>query len=200
MYQIKTVKKMKKQVLKFITFRDRPIYYVVVDGVNYVLIRPLCDALEVDADWQIRELKKDIDLVAEVCEHTTQLPSDKQSRPFTCIPEEFIYGWIFGIKYSNTMTEETRENLRQYKRECYDVLYRHFHAKVRSITESIKERASLEVEAKKIKARLMENEDFVRWQEINTLKQQQSYRITKDQKENLMILVEEMMEAEGVEN
>ena len=191
---------MKKPVLKFITFRDRPIYYVVVDGINYVLIRPLCEVLEVDADRQIRDLKCDDDLQAEVSEQTTQLQSDKQSRAFTCLPEEFIYGWLFGIKYSNTMSEETKENLRQYKRECYDILYKHFHAKVRSITESIKERASLEVEAKKIKARLMENEDFVRWQEINTLKQQQAYRITKDQKENLMILVEEMMETEGVEN
>jgi regulator of replication initiation timing len=68
------------------------------------------------------------------------------------------------------------------------------------MTESIKERASLEVEARKLKSRLLENEDFVRWQEINTLKQQQAYRLTKDQKENLMILVEEMMETEGVEN
>lgn len=191
---------MKKPVLKFITFRDRPIYYVVVDGINYILIRPLCEALQVDADWQIRELKKDDDLSGEVCEHTTRLPSEDRNRPYVCLPEEFVYGWLFGIKYSNTMAEETKENLRQYKRECYDILYKHFHAKVRSITESIKERASLEVEAKRIKARLMENEDFVRWQEINTLKQQQAYRITKDQKENLMILVEEMMEMEGVEN
>lgn len=191
---------MKKPILKFIMFRDRPIYYVVVDGVNYVLIRPLCEALEVDADWQIRELKKDEDLASEVCEHTTQLPSDKQSRAFTSLPEEFIYGWIFGIKYSNTMSDETKANLRFYKRECYDALYTHFHAKVRSLTESIKERASLEVEAKKLKLRLLENEDFVRWQEINTLKQQQSYRLTKDQKESLMILVEEMMEDEAINN
>lgn len=191
---------MKKPVLKFITFRDRPIYYVVVDGINYVLIRPICDALEVDGEWQIKAITANEDLAPERCEHTVQLPSDSQLRKYICLPEEFIYGWLFGIKYSNTMADETKENLRQYKRECYDVLYRHFHAKVRSITESIKERASLEVEAKKIKARLMENEDFVRWQEINTLKQQQAYRITKDQKENLMILVEEMMETEGVEN
>lgn len=191
---------MKKPVLKSISFLDRPIYYVVVDGINYILIRPLCEALQVDADWQIRELKKDDDLAPEVCEHTTQLPSDKQSRAFTCLKEEFVYGWLFGIKYSNTMAEETKENLRIYKRECYDVLYRHFHAKVRTMTEGIKERAALEVEARKLKAKLSENADFIRWQEINTLKQQQSYRITKDQKENLMNLVEEMMEREGIEN
>lgn len=191
---------MKKPVLKFIMFRDRPIYYVVVDGINYVLVRPLCEALEVDADWQIRELKKDDDLSGEVCEHTTRLPHEDRNRPYTCLSEEFIYGWIFSIKYSNTMSEETKENLRLYKRECYDVLYTHFHAKVKSLTESIKERASLEVEAKKLKLKLLDNEDFVRWQEINTLKQQQSYRLTKDQKESLMILVEEMMEDEALLN
>ncbi|WP_028521945.1 phage antirepressor N-terminal domain-containing protein [Runella limosa] len=191
---------MKKLVLKSILVLNRPVYYLVDNGVNYVLIRPLCEALQIDADWQIRELKKDEDLAAEVCEHTTQLPSDKQKRAFTCLPEEFIYGWIFSIKYSNTMSEETRENLRQYKRECYDALYSHFHAKVRSLTESIKERAELEVEARRLKMRLLENPEFVRWQEINTLKQQQSYRLTKDQKESLMILVEEMMEEESVNN
>lgn len=191
---------MKKPVLKSIMFLDRPIYYLVVDGVNYVLIRPLCEVLQVDADWQIRELKKDEDLSGEVCEHTTRLPTDDRNRPYTCMPEEFIYGWIFSIKYSNTMSEETRENLRQYKKECYDALYSHFHAKVRSLTESIKERAELEVEARRLKLRLSENADFVRWQEINTLKQQQSYRLTKDQKESLMILVEEMMEDESINN
>ncbi|MCU0337661.1 MAG: phage antirepressor N-terminal domain-containing protein [Sediminibacterium sp.] len=191
---------MKKQILKSIMFRDRPIYYLVVDGINYVLIRPLCDALEVDGEWQIKAITTNEDLAPERCEHTVQLPSDSQLRKYICLPEEFIYGWLFGIKYSNTMSEETKENLRQYKRECYDILYRHFHAKIKTMTESIKERASLEIEARKLKSRLLENEDFVRWQEINTLKQQQSYRLTKDQKENLMILVEEMMEAEGLEN
>lgn len=191
---------MKKPVLKYVMFLDRPVYYVVADGVNYVLIRPLCEVLQIDADRQIRDLKADEDLAPEVSEQTTQLPSDKQSRAFTCLPEEFIYGWIFSIKYSNTMSEETRENLRQYKRECYDVLYSHFHAKVRSLTESIKERAELEVEARRLKMRLLENGDFVRWQEINTLKQQQSYRLTKDQKESLMILVEEMMDEESINN
>jgi hypothetical protein len=191
---------MKKQILKFITFRNRPIYYVVVDGVNYVLIRPLCDALEVDGEWQVKALSTNEDLIDERCEHTVHLPSDDKSRKFICLPEEFVYGWLFGIKYSNTMSEETKENLRIYKRECYDVLYRHFHAKVRTMTEGIKERAALEVEARKLKARLSENEDFIRWQEINTLKQQQAYRITKDQKENLMILVEEMMDDESVLN
>lgn len=191
---------MKKTVLKSLMVLGRPVYYVVDGGINYVLIRPMCDVLQIDADRQIRDLKSDEDLGAEVSEQTTQLPSDKQNRAYTCLPEEFVYGWIFSIKYSNTMSDETRENLRQYKKECYDVLYSHFHAKVRSLTESIKERAELEVEARRLKIKLLENPEFVRWQEINTLKQQQSYRLTKDQKESLMILVEEMLEEESVNN
>jgi hypothetical protein len=191
---------MKKPVLKSIQFRDRPIYYLVVDGINYVLVRPLCDALEVDADWQIRELKKDEDLSGEVCEHTTRLPLEDRNRPYTCLSEEFVYGWIFAIKYSNTMSEETKENLRLYKRECYDVLYKHFHGKVRNSAEIIKERASLEVEQRKLKTILLENQDFVRWQEINTLKQQQSYRLTKDLKEEMQQLAEQMMEEESLSN
>ncbi|MFY7883689.1 MAG: phage antirepressor N-terminal domain-containing protein [Dolichospermum sp.] len=191
---------MKKPVLKCVMFLDRPIYYVVVNGKNYILIRSICEALKIDADRQIRDLKIDEDLGAEVSEQTTQLPSDKQSRAFTCLPEEFIYGWIFNIKYSNTMSEETKETLRIYKRECYNVLYNHFHSKVKNIAESIKERASLEVEARKLKLKLSENPDYVRLQEINTLKQQQAYRITKDQKESLNFLVEEMLETEGIQN
>ena len=69
---------MKKPVLKSISFLDRPIYYIVADGINYILIRPLCEVLQVDADRQIRDLKADDDLAPEVSEQTTQLPSDKQ--------------------------------------------------------------------------------------------------------------------------
>jgi hypothetical protein len=191
---------MKKSNLKSVIFLDSPIYYLVINGQNYILIRPLCEALKIDADRQIRDLKVDEDLSGEVSEQTTRLPSEDRNRPYVCLPEEFIYGWIFNIKYSNTMSGETKENLRMYKRECYNILYTHFHAKALTLTESIKERASLEVEAKKIKARLNESADFIRWQEINTLKKQASYRLTKDQKESLMILVEEMIDAEGIDN
>ena len=39
---------------------------------------------------------------------------------------QLINGWLFTIDESRVKDEETRQRVLTYKRECYDVLYRHF--------------------------------------------------------------------------
>ncbi|MGI4871446.1 MAG: phage antirepressor N-terminal domain-containing protein [Janthinobacterium lividum] len=144
--------------LKTVFFQENPIYYLETgEGINLVLIRPLCEALGVDADWQIRELKTDDMLSGEVCEHTTRLPSEDRARPYTCLPEEFIYGWIFGIKQSNTMKPETRAALTAYKRECYDILYQHFHGKIRQAQREVTRKASNAAEIARLRQQIEAN-------------------------------------------
>ena len=43
-----------------------------------------------------------------------------QVRKLTCIPEKYIYGWIFSLKSDNTDIDD-------FKKECYDVLFEHFN-------------------------------------------------------------------------
>ena len=155
--------------LKTLLWQDSPIYYIEApDGINLVLIRPLCEALGVDADRQIRDLKIDEMLASEVSEQTTQVPNHGQSRSWVCLPEEFIYGWIFGIKLSNTMQPETKANLTAYKRECYDILYQHFHGAIKRAQREVTRKANNAAEIARLRQRIESNspEEFQRLREL----------------------------------
>lgn len=121
-----------------------------------VLIRTLCEALGIDADRQIRDLKADEMIGDEVSEQTTRLPYEDRSRPYTCLPEEYVYGWIFNIKFANTMKPETRANLVAYKRDCYHALFQHFHGRIKQSQELNREEAIIDLELEAVKKRLQQ--------------------------------------------
>ena len=149
--------------LKSVEFMGKPIFYVVVEGVSYILIRPICEALGLDGEWQVKMINDDEILGSERCEHTVQIPTDDQSRKWICLPEEFIYGWLMGIKLTNTMTQETKANLVSYKRECYHILYAHFHGTLSEAKEGVMKKVRLEKERRTLHTDLMgESEKYQR--------------------------------------
>lgn len=73
----------------------------VKDGSTIrVAIKPVCDAIGLDSDRAIKTITDDEILGAERSEN---LPS--QGRKMVCLPIEFINGWLFQIKFTNTMSE-----------------------------------------------------------------------------------------------
>jgi hypothetical protein len=61
-----------------------------------------------------------------------QIPEDDQKRTYFCLPEEYVYGWIFSINSDS-------EDLLSYKKECYHVLFNHFHGIITKQTELYRE-------------------------------------------------------------
>jgi len=115
----------------------------------FVAIKPVCDAIGLDSDWQIKAITDDEILGAERCEHTVQLSgfTDEttpgldenthfQGRKMVFLPLEFLHGWLFQVKPTNTMKEETKANLIRFKRECYRVLFLHFFGNMRKQIEA----------------------------------------------------------------
>ena len=147
-----------KAHLKTLRFlgNDMP-YLEMPDGTNFMFVRLICEALGADADWHIRALKSDEILSGEVCEHTTRLPSEDRARPYTCLPEKFIYGWIFGIKSSNTMAEETKRKLTAYKREGYEALFQHFHGYIAPVKQAVTRKAAIAAEVARLRTTIEEN-------------------------------------------
>lgn len=190
--------------LRTLEFQGQPIYYLAFPEGNVVLIRPLCEALGVDADWQIRQLKADEVIGDEVCEHTTRLPSEDRSRPYTCLPEKYIYGWVFNIQFTNTMKSETKAALTAYKRECYDSLFQHFHGHLKQTQELNREEAiiDLELEAveKRLQQKLQADPDHLRKLELETKKKavQRAQRQSRQQdKQTAFDFALGMQEPEG---
>jgi len=111
----------------------------VVDETEqiFVVVKPICDALGLDSERQIKTISDDDVLGAERSEQTVQV-GDNQPRKMVCLPLEFVNGWLFQVKFTNTMSEETKEKLVAYKRRCYNALFKHFFGNMKKQLEANK--------------------------------------------------------------
>lgn len=87
-------------------------------------IRPICDALGVDSKVQRAKIKDDEDL-SSVGVLSTSTGADGKQYEMYCLPIEFIFGWLFTINPKN-VKPEAQEAVRQYRLQCYKVLYEYF--------------------------------------------------------------------------
>lgn len=80
-------------------------------------VKPICTALGVDVEGQRKKIMDDeiLNSVADFCSATG---SDGKSYEMLCLPEEFIYGWIFTINPKNVVAS-ARESVREFRRLCY---------------------------------------------------------------------------------
>ena len=115
-----------------IKFNGKNIWYKRIEDTNYIIVKSVCEALNVNYNRQFQNLKEDPILSSAFAKQQMQIPGDNQKREYICIPEEYIYGWIFSIKSDS-------EELLAYKKECYHTLYRHFHRSILKRSEFYKE-------------------------------------------------------------
>ena len=93
------------------------------DGVIYIPIRPICDYLGVDWSAQRRRINRDNVLAEEIkTVAVTAIEGDREvARQMSCLPLDYLSGFLFGINASRVKTEY-RERVVRYQRECYRVL------------------------------------------------------------------------------
>lgn len=101
----------------------------------FVAIKPICEALGLDSKNQYEQILKDEVLGQLVGEHPL-VAADGKIRIMYCLPLDFINGWLFQIKLTNTMSEETKQALLLYKRKCYQILADHFFGNMRKQLET----------------------------------------------------------------
>ena len=162
---------MKQDVVNFLEFKGKSLLFTAVTGTTYVAIKPVCEAINVDYTQQFKNINADLILGPALCKYTMQVPGD-QPRSMVCLPEYFVYGWIFSIKSKS-------EDLLEYKKECYLILYNHFHGSIGKRKELLLTKATSKVELENIKDRLRKNQDYLRYEEL----QGEIMRIGKDLKE-----------------
>ena len=144
---------MNKQIVKFLAFKGKNIVYLSVNGTYWIAVKPVCEVLNIDYIRQYKNLKEDEILRARLSKQTILLPGDTQPRKYVCLPEELIYGWIFSIQ------SESKE-LREYKLECYQTLYNHFHGTITRRRELIREKAETTIQRRKLEFSLSQNRDY----------------------------------------
>jgi hypothetical protein len=112
----------KNRMLEIVKFENDEMSVFRSENQIYVAIRPICEALGLDADWQIDNLRN----------HEVLAEEKKVFNKFVCLPIHVLNGWLFGIQ-ANKAKPEVREKLKAYQKRCYEVLYNHFFGKHKAI-------------------------------------------------------------------
>lgn len=149
---------------KFLEFNGKNLLFLNRDGQYYIAVKPICEALNVVYTGQLKRLKNHPILGPALYICTMQVPGKAgfQARKMTCIPEWFVYGWIFSIA-------SDKPELVQYQKTCYELLYNHFHGTITNRKELLVERSAVDTELHEIKKQLRESGDE-NFKKLRTLK------------------------------
>lgn len=139
---------------QFLQFNGTNIYFLDIEGVYWIAIKPICEALNVNYNRQFQNLKKDEILRPAFALQQMQVGND-QHRKWICLPEFFIYGWIFQIKSKS-------EELKKYKWKVYNILYNHFKGTITQRKDILKQTKDYQKEQQQIITRLQNNEDYLK--------------------------------------
>lgn len=82
-----------------------------------IAIKPICENVGLKWHGQFERIKRDS--VIRVMRTTA---TDGKTYEFTCLPLDYLNGWLFGIDDKHIKNPEVRQRIRQYKRECYRAL------------------------------------------------------------------------------
>ena len=152
----------------FLEFNGKNIVFLNVDGTYWIALKPICEALNINSDRSYKNVKKDPILGSECAIQHLQVSKNGkiQGRKMTCIPEQFVYGWIFSLRSDS-------DELTEYKRTCYKLLYNHFHGTITNRKELLIEREKIDTDIFNLKVTLIEEDD-----KYNTLQELQNKRKT----------------------
>ncbi|MEH3117077.1 MAG: phage P22, antirepressor protein [Methylorubrum populi] len=93
------------------------------DGI-FVAPKPICDALGIEWRKQHERMKRDPVLSEGIT--MMVMPSPGGPQETTILRLQLLPGWLFGIDESR-VKPEARDRVLAYKRECFEVLFRHFY-------------------------------------------------------------------------
>lgn len=146
---------------KFLEFNNNKIFFLNADGVYWIALKPILDALNLDADRYIKKTKRDG--FFGTCWDTMSVQVENngiiQGRNMVCLPEKYIYGWIC------ILNSDSKE-LNQYKETCYTLLYNHFHGTITNRKELLLCRDEVATKIHKLKTSLKEQDNVYKELEV----------------------------------
>lgn len=88
---------------KFLQFNGTNLYFVNSEGKYYIAYKPICDALNIEANRCYKNLKKHKIFGSALVNLPMQVENNGiiQVRNMTCIPEKYVYFWIATLKSDN---------------------------------------------------------------------------------------------------
>jgi hypothetical protein len=115
---------------------DKLTAVLTEDGTIFVPVKPLCESLDIQWSAQSKRINRD-PVLAEVATSVSIMDiqgDPPQRRPMTCLPLDYLNGWLFGVNAARIKDTGTRRRLINYQKECYQVLSRAFGARQLPVT------------------------------------------------------------------
>lgn len=160
---------MKDCFSRTLEFNGKNITVIHNEGKWWVAIKPICDALEVNYERQRQNLQED-EILSQLPAVQQVVAADNKSREMLCLPEKFVYGWLFSIRSESAA-------LKKYKLVCYDVLYNHFHGALTGRMETLTERVDLDLQIIDLQDQLLQSDQFLKIQELKKRRTQLGKRL-----------------------
>jgi antirepressor protein len=110
-----------------IDFHGDTIWAVKIGGKDHVALKPISDSLGLDWSAQLKRLKRDA-VMSEGMAMMAMLGGQET----VCLRFDLLNGWLFGVDDTRIKLEVVRQKVLAYKRECYSVLFDHFHVKAKA--------------------------------------------------------------------
>lgn len=152
-----------EKIEKFLEFNGTRLSVLNADGQWWIAIRPICDALGVDFEAQRKRLKDD-EILGQLPSEQTVVAGDGKARNMLCLPEKYVYGWLFSIRSDSP-------ELKTYKLKCYDILYEHFHGAMTGRLTKLQQRMDIDVRISDLEQKMLESAEYL---EIQQLKRQKT--------------------------
>ena len=160
---------------KFLQFNGKTIYFQSYDGQFWIAIKPICEVLNLEYTRQFKNLKED-KILSQLLAEQPMVGADNRIRKMVSLPEKYIYGWLFSINSSS-------EDLKNYKKECYDVLYNYFHGTITGRKELLKLQIETDIEINIAESELLQSEAFQKLQELKKKSSTIKKELSKNDKE-----------------
>ena len=160
---------------KFLQFNGKTIFFQAYDGQFQIAIKPICEALNLEYTRQFKNLKED-EILNQLLAEQPMVGADNRIRKMVSLPEKYIYGWLFSINSSS-------EDLKNYKKECYDVLYNYFHGTITGRKELLKLQIETDIEINIAESELLQSEAFQKLQELKKKSSTIKKELSKNDKE-----------------
>lgn len=113
-------------------------------GMVVVALKPIVEGIGLDWSGQLRRIKHDPILSEGMV--MMSIPFGRGGpQEQVCLRLDLIHGWLFTIEIGR-IKNELRERVLLYKRECYDVLFKHFSGDRRELVREANDSTVLKLQ------------------------------------------------------
>jgi hypothetical protein len=166
---------MKQSVSKFLEFNGKTLIFLAKDGQYYIALKPVCEAIQVEYTRIFKNTNAD-PTFGQLLAVQPMVAADGKIRKMACLPEKWIYGWLFSIQSASP-------GLLEYKKLCYEVLDDYFHGSI-TRKELITAKAQAETTINKVLNKLTAD-DRVDYEQAVKAKRQAEYQLRINTREEV---------------